>query len=100
MSDQRLQLADIERFAYGEADDLEAIILADAEYLEMLEEIWASELPVDLRGPVMRAVQFERFVSRTLGLTLDTAIGMGQGTLHYLAASAEDESDEDADQAT
>ena len=97
MSEHRLQLSDIERFAYGEADELESIIFENSEYLALLEEIWATELPSDLRTPVMRAVQFERFVSGTLGLALDTAIGMGQGVLHYLAASAEDRPDDDAD---
>ena len=97
MSEQRLQLSDIERFAYGEADELESVIFEDAEYLSTLEGIWASELPGDLRTPVMRAIQFERFVSGTLGLALDTAIGMGQGALHYLAASADDHEDEDED---
>ena len=96
MSAQRLQLSDIERFAYGEADELETVIFENAEYLSILEEIWTSELPSDLRTPVMRAVQFERFVSGTLGLALDTAIGMGQGTLHYLAASVDDEDEDPA----
>jgi hypothetical protein len=99
MSEQRLQLSDIERFAYGEADELESLIFDDAEYLSMLEEIWASELPGDLRTPVMRAIQLERFVSGTLGLALDTAIGMSQGLLHYLAASADDAPDENDDRA-
>ena len=93
MSTPRLSIADIERFAYGEADELEATILGDEEYLAVLEDIWQSELPRDLREPVVRAIQLERFVSGTLGLALDTAIGMGEGTLHYLAAAADDVDD-------
>ena len=95
MSEQRLQLSDIERFAYGEADELGPVIFEDSEYLAMLEEIWAEELPSDLRTPVMRAVQLERFVSGTLGLALDTAIGMSEGVLHYLAASSDDDRSDD-----
>lgn len=95
MTGARLSVADIERFAYGEADELEATILGDEEYLAVLQEIWESELPNDLREPVLRALQLERFVRGALGLALDTAIGMGEGTLHYLAATIDESPDED-----
>ena len=97
MSD-RLTQTDLLRFAYGEADDLEDVILENPAYLDVLEEIWASEMPRDLRGPMVRALQAQQTVSDTLGTVLDLTIAFGKAIPHYLAAdaSAGDDLDESA----
>lgn len=91
MSDIRLSLSDIERFAYGEADELEPVIFADQAYLDALEEIWAEEMPTDLRPAVLRAIQLEKLIGDVLGLTLDTTAGLLGSVLHYLEATIEDD---------
>jgi hypothetical protein len=83
---ERLTHSDLLRFAYGEADELEETILADPSYLEALEEIWASELPHDLRVPVVRALQMQKFVSETFGAAIDVAVRFGEALPRYLAA--------------
>lgn len=90
MSD-RLTQNDILRFAYGEADELEDAIMSNPEYLAVLEEVWASELPHDLSGPVVRGLQMQKFVSDTLGTALDVAIRFGEAIPHYLAAGDEED---------
>jgi hypothetical protein len=95
---ERLSHLDLLRFAYGEADELEDVILSDPGYLEALEEIWASELPRDLRPGLLRAVQLERFVSGTLGAALDLTIAFGRALPHYLAADASAEPPADPDE--
>lgn len=85
MSD-RLTQADLLRFAYGESDELEELILGDAAYLEAVEEIWASELPHDLRTPIVRALQMQKFVGDTFGAAIDVAIKFTEAIPHYLAA--------------
>lgn len=87
---ERLTQTDILRFAYGEADELEDIVLSDPAYLDALEEIWAAELPRDLSGPVVRGLQMQKFVADTLGTALDVAIRFGEAIPRYLAAG-EDE---------
>jgi hypothetical protein len=87
---RRLTQAEIEQFAYGEAGELEVIILSDPEYLETLEAIWAEEMPRDLRAPVLRALQMEQFVSGVVGATLDVAFKFGEAMAHYLKVSVED----------
>lgn len=91
MSDVKLSLADIERFAYGEADELEDVIFSSQAYLDTLEEIWAEELPSDLQPAVLRAIQLEKLIGDVLGLTLDTSAGLLGSVLHYLEASIEDD---------
>lgn len=81
---------DIERFAYGEADELEDAILSTPEYLRQLEEVWAEELSRDLRLPVLRALQLERFVSGVAGATLDLTLKYGEAIGHYLEVSSEE----------
>jgi hypothetical protein len=83
---ERLTQADLLRFAYGEADELEEQILGDATYLEAVEEIWASELPHDLRTPIVRALQMQKFVGDTFGAAIDVAIKFTEAIPHYLAA--------------
>lgn len=90
MNVERLTRLDIERFAYGEADELEETILSNPEYLAELEEIWAEELPRDLRTPVLRALQVEQFISGVLGTTLDLTLSMGSAFTHYLEVSIDD----------
>ena len=90
MTGRRLTRTEIERFAYGEADDLEDIILTDPGYLEALEEIWAEEMPRDLRAPVLRALQMEQFISGVAGATLDLTFKIGEAVSHYLDVSIED----------
>jgi hypothetical protein len=92
MSD-RLSHTDLLRFAYGEADELEAVILEDPDYMAALEEIWASELPTDLRTPVVRALQLHHFASRTIGAIIDLAISFGKAIPHYMAADIDDQPD-------
>jgi hypothetical protein len=86
----RLTRLDIERFAYGEADELEDVILADAECLRALEEVWAEELPRDLGARVLRALQIERFISGAAGAALDLTVKFGEAIPHYLEVSIED----------
>ncbi len=96
----RLTQADLLRFAYGEADELEEVILADAGYLAAVEEIWASELPHDLRTPIVRALQMQKFVGDTFGAAIDVAIKFSEAIPHYLAAGMpdpEDTTDPDGD---
>lgn len=83
--------SDLLRFAYGEADELEDTILDNPEYLDVLEEIWAAELPRDLRTPVVRAVQLEMLASRTLGAVLDMGMSFGKAIPHYLGVSLDEE---------
>lgn len=90
MTGRRLTQTQIEQFAFGEADELEDVILADPEYLEALEEIWAEEMPRDLRAPVLRALQTEQFVSGVAGVTLDLAFKVGEAMTHYLDVSIDD----------
>ena len=90
MTGRRLSRTEIERFAYGEADDLEDLILTDPEYLEALEAIWAEEMPRDLRAPVLRALQMEQFISGVAGATLDLTFKIGEAMTHYLDVSIED----------
>lgn len=85
-----LSQSDLLRFAYGEADELEETILGNPEYLDALEEIWAAELPHDLRTPVVRALQLEQFASKTLGAVIDLGLSFGQAVTHYLGASIEE----------
>lgn len=85
--------SDLLRFAYGEADELEETILGSPEYLDALEEIWAAELPRDLRTPVVRAVQLEMLSSRTLGAVLDMGMSFGKAIPHYLSVSLDEASD-------
>ena len=94
MTARRLSRTEIERFAYGEADELEDIILSDPGYLEALEEIWAEEMPRDLRAPVLRALQLEQFVSGVLGATLDLTFKTGEAVIHYLEVSIDDTPDD------
>lgn len=88
---EAITTTDLLRFAYGEADELEDTILSDPEYLDALEEIWAGELPHDLRTPVVRALQFEQLASRTMGAVLDLGLSFGKALPHYMSASLEDE---------
>jgi hypothetical protein len=90
MTARRLTPTEVERFAYGEADELEEIILSDPEYLATVEEIWAEEMPRDLRAPVLRALQLEQFVSGVLGATLDLTFKAGEAMSHYLEVSIDD----------
>lgn len=90
----RLTRLDIERFAYGEADELEDVILADSEYLRALEEVWAEELPRDLGTRVLRALQLERFVSGVARAALDLTVKFGEALPHYLEVSIEDAAEE------
>jgi hypothetical protein len=83
--------SDLLRFAYGEADELEDAILGDPEYLDALEEIWAAELPHDLRTTVVRALQFEQLASRTLGAVLDLGMSFGAAVPHYMTVSLEED---------
>lgn len=84
--------SDLLRFAYGEAEELEDAIFGNPEYLDALEEIWAAELPRDLRTPVVRAVQLEMLASRTLGAVLDMGMSFGKAIPHYLSVSLDEES--------
>ena len=93
MTDRRLTQIEIERFAFGGADELEDTILSDPEYLEALEEIWAEEMPRDLRAPVLRALQMEQFVAGVAGVTLDLAFKVGEAITHYIDVSIEDPSE-------
>ncbi|GIU91868.1 MAG: hypothetical protein KatS3mg011_0774 [Acidimicrobiia bacterium] len=79
----RLTREDVVRFAYGEADELEEVILGDPEYLSWVEEIWAQELPRDLTPAVMRAVQLQRLVTDTATAAFDVARLMGSALLRY-----------------
>ncbi len=90
---ERLTQTDLLRFAYGEADELEDVILDDPDYLQALEEIWASEMPHDLRGPLVRTLQAQQTVSDTLGVVLDLTIAFGKAIPHYLAADVNQPSD-------
>lgn len=93
---ERLTQTDLLRFAYGEADELEEAIFENPEYLDALEEIWASEMPRDLRGPLVRALQAQKTVSDTLGVVLDLTIAFGKAIPHYMAADAGvDEADQE-----
>ena len=47
-------------------------------------------MPRDLRGPVLRALQTEQFVSGVAGVTLDLAFKVGEAMTHYLDVSIDD----------
>jgi hypothetical protein len=94
MSD-RLTQADLLRFAYGEADELEEQVLSDPAYLAALEEIWAGELGNDLRPPIVRALQAQRFVADAFGAAIDVAIKFGAAVPHYMAAGERAETEVD-----
>lgn len=85
--------SDLLRFAYGEADELEDSILANPDYLDALEEIWAAELPRDLRTPVVRAIQMEMLATRTLGAVLDMGMTFGKAIPHYMSVTLDEEPD-------
>lgn len=89
MTGRRLTQTELERFAYGEAEELTDVILSDPEYLEALEEIWAEEMPRDLRAPILRSLQLEQFVSGVTGMTLDFTFKVGQAIAHYVDVSIE-----------
>ena len=92
---ERLTQADLLRFAYGEADELEELVLSDPAYLVALEEIWAGELGQDLRTPIVRALQTQRFISDAFGAAIDVAIKFGAAVPHYMAAGERAEPEED-----
>ncbi len=94
---ERLTQTDLLRFAYGEADELEDVILDDPEYLRALEDVWASEMPHDLRGPLVRTLQAQQTMSDTLGVVLDLTIAFGKAIPHYLAADVNQPVGTDAD---
>lgn len=94
---ERLTQLDILRFAYGEADELEAVIFDDPDYLEQLEEIWASEMPRDLTGPLVQMARAQATVSDTLGLVIDVAVAFGKAIPHYLEADASGEEEDERD---
>lgn len=75
---------DLIRFAYGNADELEDVILVDDEYIAFVEEIWSSEMS-DLTGPIMRAIHLERLVSESALAALDTGTRLFRAGLQYLA---------------
>jgi len=82
---ERLTQTELLRFAYGEADELEEVILSDPEYLEVLEQIWAGEMSRDLSGPLVRTLQMQKMVSDTMGAVLDLTVAFGRAIPHYLA---------------
>ncbi len=84
MSSRHLTRLDIERFAYGEDDSLEAIIFDNPEYLRALEEIWDDELPRDFAPTIVRSLRFHKFVSNTATTTIDVGLAMGRAIPHYL----------------
>ena len=87
MTEGRLTRLDLERFAYGEDDTHEGVILSDPEYLRELEEIWASELPRDLAPGILQAIRLRGFVAGTAGAVLDLGVAFGAAISHYLEAS-------------
>lgn len=88
----RLTRDDVLRFAYGEADELEEVVLADDEYVGWLEEIWGNELPRDLRPGVMRALEIEAAVVEGISALVDLGGAFVSAAVRYLTASL-DESD-------
>lgn len=83
MSD-RLTSEQLTRFAYGQADDLEELVLSDDTYIAFVEEIWSSEM-TDLTAPIMRAIHVERLIRESALAALDTGARLLEAGLHYLA---------------
>ena len=81
---ERLTPDELIRFAYGQADDLEELILSDDDYVAFVEEIWSGEM-TDLTGPIMRAIHLERLIRESALAALDTGTRLLQAGLHYVA---------------
>ena len=99
MSGRNLTRLDLERFAYGEDDTHEDVILSDPEYLRALDEIWASELPRDLAPGILQAIRLRDFIAGTTVAVLDLGVTFGAAISHYLEASIDEprEVDEQVD---
>ena len=95
MSERRLTRLELERFAYGEDDTHEDVILSDPGYVQALEEIWSSELPRDLAPGILQAIRLRDFIAGTTAAVVDLAVAFGAAIPHYLEASIDDSQDID-----